>query len=114
MKPRLEGLVRHPLYSTWAMAYHMEVAARKLLVPYLENTEEAVGAAISIRHLEPAPIGAELNIRCTLEHVRDNRVVARLEVRSGKRKLGDGTHLQIVMSRERFRRLSRPRGGKRG
>ena len=37
MKPHLQGLVRHPLYATWAMVYHMETASRMLLAPYLRR-----------------------------------------------------------------------------
>lgn len=107
MKPHLEGLVKHPLYATWAMVYHMETASRMLLAPYLESAEEAVGGGILVKHLRPARVGAPLHIVCTLVRVRANRVYTRSEVFSKGRKIGEGSLVQVVMSRTRFARLIR-------
>ena len=105
MKPHLEGLVRHPLYATWAMVYHMETAARMLLAPYLDADEEAVGGAVLVKHLRPARVGAPLHIVARLVKVKGPRVFARTEVHSRGRKLGEGSVLQVVMSRARFAKL---------
>lgn len=107
MRPRLEGLVRHRLYSTWAMVYHMETAARMLLAPYLEPREEAVGAAVEVRHLAAAAPGATVRVTAALSRVRGRRVWVRLAAYDKKRKIGEGVHLQVVMPRERFARLTR-------
>lgn len=105
MKPHLEGLVRHPLYATWAMVYHMETASRMLLAPYLEASEEAVGGGVLVKHLRPARVGAPLHIVCTLVRVRGQRVYTRVEVFTKNRKIGEGSMLQVVMTRGRFARL---------
>jgi fluoroacetyl-CoA thioesterase len=105
MKPNLEGLVRHPLYATWAMVYHMETAARMLLAPYLEATEEAVGGGVLVKHLRPARVGAPLHVVARLVKVKGARVYARAEVHSRGRKLGEGSVLQVVMTRGRFAKL---------
>ena len=105
MKPHLEGLVKHPLYATWAMVYHMETASRMLLAPYLESNEEAVGAGLLVKHLRPARVGAPLHIVCTLVRVRGQRVYTRVEVFTKSRKIGEGSMLQVVMTRGRFARL---------
>ncbi|MBI4376608.1 MAG: hypothetical protein HY549_09190 [Elusimicrobia bacterium] len=107
MKPHLEGLVSHRLYATWAMVYHMETASRMLLAPYLENNEEAVGAGVLIKHLRPARVGAPLHVVATLVKIRGNRIYTRLAVYSKNRKIGEGSMLQVVMSRSRFARLLR-------
>ena len=107
MKPNLEGLVRHPLYSTWAMVYHMETASRMLLAPYLEETEEAVGAGVLVKHLSPVGMRAHIRVVCTLVRLRGPRVYTRLEVYAKNRKIGEGSHLQVVMTRGRFARLLR-------
>ncbi|MFH1725148.1 MAG: hotdog domain-containing protein [Elusimicrobiota bacterium] len=107
MKPRLEGLVRHPLYSTWAMAYHMETASRMLLAPHLEEHEEAVSGGMLIKHLRPVGVRAHLRVAATLVSVRGSRVYTRLEVYSKNRKIGEGSCVQVVMSRGRFARLLR-------
>ncbi len=105
MRPHLEGLVRHPLYATWAMVYHMETAARMLLAPYLDDDEEAVGGAVLVKHLRPARIGAPLHIFAKLVRIRGSRVFARTEVHSRGRKIGEGSVLQVVMPRTRFAKL---------
>ena len=105
MKPHLQGLVRHPLYATWAMVYHMETAARMLLAPYLDADEEAVGGAVLVKHLRPARIGAPLHVVARLVKVKGARIFARTEVHSRGRKIGEGSVLQVVMSRTRFAKL---------
>ena len=113
MKPHLDGMVRHPLYATWAMVYHMEVAARKLLAPYLGPDEEAVGGAVLVKHLRPTAVGTQVRVLCRLVRVRGNRVTTRLDVFARGRKIGEGSHQQVVMPRDRFAKLlrdSRSRG----
>ena len=107
MRPTLEGLVRHSLYSTWSMVYHMETASRMLLAPYLERAEEAVGGGVLGKHLRPARVGSPLHIICTLVKVRGMRVYTRVEIFSRSRKIGEGSVVQVVMSRSRFARLLR-------
>ena len=107
MRPHLQGLVRHPLYATWAMVYHMETASRMLLAPYLEPDEEAAGGGVLVKHLRPARIGAPLHVSAKLVRVRGSRVYTRAEVHSRGRKIGEGSVLQVVMSRSRFAKLLR-------
>jgi predicted thioesterase len=105
MRPHLQGLVRHPLYATWAMVYHMETASRMLLAPYLEPHEEAVGGGVLVKHLRAARIGAPLHVVAKLVRVRGSRVYTRAEVHSRGRKLGEGSVLQVVMTRSRYAKL---------
>ncbi|HAZ07758.1 MAG TPA: thioesterase [Elusimicrobia bacterium] len=105
MRPHLQGLVSHPLYATWAMAYHMETVSRMLLAPYLEPHEEAVGGAVLVKHLRPARIGAPLHVVARLVRVRGSRVYTRAEVHSRGRKIGEGSVLQVIMTRSRFAKL---------
>ncbi len=107
MKPHLQGLVRHPLYATWAMVYHMETASRMLLASYLEPHEEAVGGGILVKHLRPARVGAPLHVVARLVRVRGSRVYTRVEIHSRGRKLGEGSIVQVVMTRSHFAKLLR-------
>jgi predicted thioesterase len=105
MKPKLEGLVKHRLYSTWAMVYHMETVSRMLLAPFLEENEEAVGGSVLVKHLRPVGVNAHIRVVGTLVRIRGPRIYARLEVYHKNRKIGEGSTLQVVMSRSRFARL---------
>ncbi|HEX4046473.1 MAG TPA: hotdog domain-containing protein [Elusimicrobiota bacterium] len=105
MKPHLQGLVRHPLYATWAMVYHMETVSRMLLAPYLDENEEAAGGGVLVKHLRPARVGAPLHVVAKLVRVRGSRVYTRTEVHSRGRKIGEGSVVQFVMTRARFAKL---------
>ncbi len=43
MCPAFDGVIVHRVYSTWSMAHHMELAARKVLAPHLDDHEEGIG-----------------------------------------------------------------------
>ena len=105
MKPHLQGLVRHPLYATWAMVYHMETVSRMLLAPYLEPHEEAVGGGVLVKHLRPARVGAPLHVTARLVRARGSRIYTRAEVHSRGRKIGEGSVVQFVITRSRFAKL---------
>ena len=105
MRPHLEGRVRHPLYATWAMVYHMELAARKVLVPFLEPNEEAVGAGIVLEHIAPAPVATEVRIVCIVSSIKKGKVYCHLDAYWKNRKIGRGSHVQAVISRRRFQTM---------
>ncbi len=92
------GLV-HPLYATWMMVKHMEEASRKLILPYLEPHEEAMGHAVEVVHLAPTPVGARVRVRATLERVEGRRVYTRVEAFNEQKKVGEGRHVQALVPR---------------
>jgi len=98
----LEDMVRHPVYSTFWLAYHAEVAARKAIEPYFEEGEDAVGASLSLQHLGMAAVGAHVLVRAKVTTVDGNRI--RCEVQATTVNdlavLAKGTQDQVVMSRD--------------
>ena len=62
MCPAFDGVVVHQVYSTWSMAHHMELAARKVLAPHLEDHEEGIGSHLSIDHHAPTPLGETVRV----------------------------------------------------
>jgi predicted thioesterase len=109
------GLV-HPVYSTWFMVKHMELASRKVILPFLEPDEEAVGHAVSVTHLAPAPVGATVTARARLSRIDGNQIVCAVEAHSGGVKIGEGTTVQVVLPaevlRERFRAIGAEMSGR--
>jgi len=103
MCPAFDGVVVHRVYSTWSVAHHFELAARMVLVDFLEEHEEGVGSHVSVDHLAPCPIGRDVRVRATLvevEHGRHARVVCDLEAFDGDRLLARGKQVQIVMDKK--------------
>lgn len=108
------GLV-HPLYSTWSMVRHMELACRKIILPYLEPHEDAVGYSITVTHLAPTAVGEQVTARARLVEVEGRRIVCAVEAFNQYEKIGEGTQVQMLVRRERLRsriaELSRRTGG---
>jgi len=108
------GLV-HSVYSTWFMVKHMELAARKVILPFLEPDEDAVGHAVSVTHLAPTPVGATVTARARLSRIDGNQIICAVEAHSGGVKIGEGTTVQVVLPaavlRERFRAIGADAGG---
>ncbi len=92
------GLV-HPVYATWAMVRHMEEASRRLILPYLEPHEDAVGWAVEVVHLAPTPVGNRVLVRATLEKVEGRKVYTRVEAFNQHKKVGQGRHVQALVPR---------------
>ncbi|MDR5683734.1 MAG: thioesterase family protein [Armatimonadota bacterium] len=103
------GMV-HPVYSTWTMVKHLEEASRKLLLPFLEEDEDAVGHAVEVVHLAPTPVGMRVRARAVLERVEGRRVYCRLEAFNERGKIGDGRNVQVVVPRERLTQTFREIG----
>jgi fluoroacetyl-CoA thioesterase len=99
MRPAFGGQVVHPVYGTSAMVYHMEWAARRVILPYLEDDEEGVGTGVMVRHLHPAPVGAIISARATCTRFEQNIVVCSVQVWQGEQLLGDGEVEQRILSR---------------
>ena len=102
------GLV-HPVYATWMMVKHMEEASRKVILPFLEEDEDAVGHAVQVVHLAPTPVGMRVRVRAILERVDGRRIHCRTEAANERERIGEGTTIQILVSRhalqERFRAI---------
>lgn len=102
MCPAFDGEVVHRVYSTWSAAHHFEIAARKVLVEFLEPHEEGIGSHLSIDHLAPCPLGRTVRVRAELiEVTRDHhpRVVCAVEAFDGERLLARGRQVQVVMNK---------------
>lgn len=107
----------HPVYATYWLARHMEEAGRKIILPFLEEGEEGIGTAVSVRHLASALPG--MRVEVVARHMRTERdergryrIFADCEARSELGDLiGTGSTEQLVMEKaavERgFSRLER-------
>lgn len=114
MCPHFDGVLVHPVCATWTIVHQMEVAGRKLLVPFLDEDEEGVGSHISIDHRAPAPVGCEVVATATATEVTRRRLVARVTAHVGERLIAEGTFVQSILPRrllaEHFRRAAEDAG----
>ncbi len=91
-----------PVYSTPAMIWDMEEAARVALHPYLDEGEESVGTAINVKHLAATPIGMKVTARATLVELDRRRCVFEVEAFDEKGKIGEGTIERFIINIARF------------
>jgi len=99
------GLV-HPLYSTWTMVRHMELASRKVILPYLDVDEDAVGYKVSVTHLAPTAVGMRVTARARLLRVEGRHIVCALEAFNERERIGEGENVQVVVPKERLKGLA--------
>ncbi len=113
MCPAFDGEIVHRVYSTWSMVHHMELAARKVLVDFLDEDEEGIGARVCVDHKSPAPVGTVVTVRAELVEVRHHMVICRVTAWDGNRLLGEGEQVQMVLKKEKLKRLfeRRPASG---
>lgn len=96
------GLV-HPVYSTWFMVKHMELASRKVILPYLEPGEEAVGHSVSVTHRAPTAVGETVIARARLVRIEGNQIICAVEAHNGRTTIGDGTTIQVLVDADALR-----------
>lgn len=96
----------HPVYATYWMAKHMELAGRKIILPFLEEGEEGIGSKVSVDHLASALPG--MKVRIVAEHLRTegNRVHAQCTAWNelGDR-IGVGYTEQVILPRAKLLRI---------
>lgn len=109
MCPAFDDVVVHRVYSTWSMAHHMELAARKVLAPHLEDHEEGIGSHISIDHLAPTPVGDQVRIVATAVELDATTLVCSVNayhVRTeGDRPVGSGRQVQRILPKTKLESL---------
>lgn len=93
----LEGKLIHNVCSTYYLCYYAEVAARRAIEPYFEAHENAIGALVEIKHVHPAPVGAELTVKANVTEVKGKKIVCNISILCGSQTIATGTQIQIVM-----------------
>ncbi len=105
MCPAFDGVIVHRVYSTWSMAYHMELAARKVLAPHLDDHEEGIGSSLSIEHVAPTPVGHTVRVTAHAIEVDDTTVVCDVTAYDGDRLVGRGRQVQRVLPKRTIEAL---------
>ncbi len=105
MCPAFDGITVHRVYSTWSMAHHMELAARKVLAPHLDADEEGIGGHLSIDHVAPAAVGATIRIHAEAIELSGDRLTCEVTAWEGDTLLGRGRQVQRVLPKTVLARI---------
>ncbi|BDG46873.1 thioesterase [Parageobacillus sp. KH3-4] len=105
MFAQFEGNVVHRAYSTVSMVYHMEWASRKIILPYLEEHEEGMGAAVFVKHIAPTAEGSTVTVTATVTELRDNVVVTKVEAKNEMHVIGIGEVKQVIVLKRKIAQM---------
>jgi fluoroacetyl-CoA thioesterase len=105
MFAQFAGEVVHHAYSTVSMVYHMEWVSRQIILPYLEDYEEGMGAAVSVKHIAPSIEGDILIVTAVTTRSEGNIVMTNVEVKNGGRLVGEGEVKQVILSKKKIEEL---------
>src|SRR5699024_1056605 len=97
MFARFEGEVVHPVYSTVAMVYHMEWVSRKIILPFLEEDEEGMGGAVTLKHISPSPLGSTVTLTATLTKHERGKVITDVKAYNEEGMIGKGEVKQMIL-----------------
>lgn len=103
MTARLDGREIHPVYSTFWIAHHAEIVARRLLEPHLEPGEEGIGTALTINHRSMAVIGETVVYHAVVLEVGGRRVRCSWTAKTPRALIAEGTQEQAVLPAEVLR-----------
>ncbi|GGA29520.1 thioesterase family protein [Psychrobacillus lasiicapitis] len=95
-----EGKIVHPVYSTVTMTYHMEWVSRKIILPFLEDHEEGMGASVKLSHIAPSPLGTVVTLTATLVEVQDNVVLTKIVASNQLGIIGKGEVKQVILPKK--------------
>jgi predicted thioesterase len=105
------GLDHARVLATPYLIAHLEMTARNLVKPMLEEGYDTVGTHIDLKHLAATPVGMAVRFRAEILSAGDRRVNFRLEAFDEKEKIAEGTHQRFVVHVARFAaRLAEKRG----
>ncbi|MGD6854440.1 thioesterase family protein [Bacillus infantis] len=100
------GEIVHPLFSTASMVYYMEWASRKVILPFLEESEEGMGYAVTVKHLAPAAEESILDITAEVVRLEWNLVFTSVKALHGDTVIGKGEVTQAILPRSRINRFT--------
>lgn len=104
MFAQFEGEVVHPAYSTVSMVYHMEWASRQIILPYLDDDEEGVGAAVKVKHIAPTGVGSRIKAVAKVSRLEQDVVITQVDVYNDKELIGTGEVKQVILKKTEIQR----------
>ena len=94
------GLV--PAYATPAMIALMEQASVAAIQKCLNEGQTSVGVEVNVQHLAATPAGLRVRARSEVVAVAGRRVAFKVEAWDPQEKIGEGTHVRMVVDASRF------------
>ena len=97
MVASFEGRVVHRVLSTFHLVYYSELAARKLIEPFLDEGEEAAGIEICLKHIAPTEVGDRVEMTARLKKIDGREIVCSISGVNSAGKICDGKQIQKLI-----------------
>ena len=99
--PRV-GSGRVRVLATPVMINVMEAAALDAVENLLPPGHQSLGTRLDVGHYAATPVGMRLTATAEVTKVDGRNVEFRVEAHDEKERVGDGTHVRVVVNVERF------------
>lgn len=96
------GMENARVLATPYLIGHLEMTARNLVKPMLEEGYDTVGTHVDVKHLAATPVGMAVTFHAEILSVDERRVNFRLEAFDEKEKIAEGVHQRFVVNVARF------------
>jgi predicted thioesterase len=96
------GMENARVLGTPYLIGHLEMTARNLVKPMLEEGYDSVGTHVDIKHLAATPVGLAVTFHAEIVSVDERRVNFRVEAFDEKEKIAEGVHQRFVVNVARF------------
>lgn len=90
------------VYSTPMMIAAMENCCLSCVAPYLEEGSTTVGTLVNVTHDAASPLGAVIEVECTLTQVERRKLVFEVQAKCADQVIGKGAHERFIVNAEKF------------
>jgi len=99
--PRV-GSGRVRVLATPVMINVMEAAALAAAEHLLPTGHQSLGTHLNVSHYAATPVGMRLRATAEVTKIEGRNIEFRVEAHDEKERVGDGTHVRVVVNVERF------------
>lgn len=89
------------LGTPWMISF-MERVSNRLVLENLPEGYMSVGFHVDVKHLAPTPVNSTVRVRVEIMDTHKSRVILRVEAWDHQEKIGEGTHVRVVVERAAF------------
>lgn len=111
MTARAIGSGDVPVLATPMVLGLVERASVEAVRDHLPSGTTTVGASAALAHIAPTPIGATVRADVVLDQVDGRRLRFRFTVSDATGEVANGTHVRVIVDRDRFEEAAHARLG---
>lgn len=95
----------HDVCATFTLAREIEWATRLFVLDMLEAGEEGIGTHLNIKHLSPAFLNEEVEIKAIFVGIKEREIICDYVATVGERLIAKGTTGQKILQKEKLTKI---------